>query len=85
MPYDPRPVSQGGNRGAGELFTLRAPAGQFRVVGVDTFDGTDAVLGDYLTVEEALARAESATFLKQMFKTYVYDDNVYCLGSFGSF
>jgi len=62
MPYDPRPVSQGGNRGAGELFTLRAPAGQFR-----------------------LARAESATFLKQMFKTYVYDDNVYCLGSFGSF
>ena len=39
MPYDPRPVSEGGNRGIDEQFSRKAPKGEFRVIGVDTFDG----------------------------------------------
>ena len=36
MPYDPRPVSQGGNAGIDEQFSRNAPEGKFRVIGVDT-------------------------------------------------
>ena len=46
MPYDPRPVSEGGNRGAGEEFQLKAPKDKFRVVSVDTFDGGDCCHGE---------------------------------------
>jgi hypothetical protein len=38
---------------------LKAPPGQFRVVAVDTFDGTDWVHGDFATAEEALRAARS--------------------------
>lgn len=72
MPYDPRPASQGGNRGIDELFSREAPKGKFRVVGVDTFDGGDWVEGDCATREEAeaLAREKGG----KMTKMYVYDD-----------
>lgn len=72
MPYDARPVSEGGNRGMGELFTRYAPTGKFRVIGVDTFDGRDWYEGDFDTTEEAVDRAR----LKggQMTKMYVYND-----------
>lgn len=46
MPYGPRLVSEGGNRGIGEEYSRFAPKGKFRVVGVDTFEGTDWLEGD---------------------------------------
>lgn len=83
MPYDPRPVSKGGNRGAGELFLLRAPEGKFRVVGVDTFDGGDWVQGDFDTRDEALAVAKEKG--GEMTRMYVYDDAGHRLGHAGTF
>ena len=53
MLYDPRPISQGGNAGIDEKFSRKAPAGQFRVVGVDTFDGSDWLEGDFKTIGRA--------------------------------
>lgn len=51
---------------------LKAPEGKFRVIGVDTFDGTDWIYGDYDTKEAAikLANEKGGTMLK----THVYDD-----------
>jgi len=51
---------------------LKAPIGKYRVVGVDTFDGTDWVKGDYDSPEEAIrvANMHGGTMLK----THVYDD-----------
>ena len=63
--------------------TLKAPPGKFRVVGVDTFDHTDWVDGDYDTREEALARARSQG--GEMLKTHVYDDQGRHIGDAGKF
>lgn len=43
----------------------------YRVIGVDTFDGTDFIIGDYDTFIEAteIAKAKGGT----MMKTHVYD------------
>ncbi len=51
---------------------LRAPDGKFRVVGVDTFDGTHWVYGDYTSREDAIAKARTEG--GEMLKTHVYDD-----------
>lgn len=83
MPYDARLVSEGGNRGAGELFKLRAPAGKFRVVCVDTFDGGDWVDGDYDTREAALKRAQEKG--APMLCAHVYDDQGKHIGNVGTF
>ena len=53
MPYDPRPISEGGNSGIDERFSRQAPTGKFRVVMVDTFDGTDSIVDDYKTLRGA--------------------------------
>ena len=83
MPYDPRPVSEGGNRGIDERFSRKAPKGMFRVICVDTFDAGDWVDGDYDTEETArkIAKGKGGT----MQKAYVYDDTGKCLDSAGSF
>ena len=84
MPYDPRPISEGGNRGAGEEFELKSPVkGKFRVVSVDTFDGGDCCHGERDTLDEAikLAQQHSGTMLK----AYVYDDKGKCVWNGGSF
>jgi len=83
MPYDPRPVSEGGNRGVGELFTLEAPEGKFRVICVDTFDGSDWVHGDFDRLEDAkvIAKDKGGTMLK----VYVYDDKGQCKYHAGTF
>lgn len=73
MPYDPRPTSQGGNRGIDELFERNAPTGMFRVIGVDTFDGTDWTEGDFGTKEEAVAHADKRG--SRMLKMHVYDEH----------
>lgn len=83
MPYDPRPLSEGGNRGAGEAFQLCAPAGKFRVVGVDTFDGGDWVQGDFGSREAAVQCAQAHG--GQMTRMYVYDDRGNRLASAGTF
>ncbi len=72
MPYNPGPVSQGGNRGIDELFSRNAPTGKFRVVGVDTFDGGDWVAGDFDTREEAITYADKKGAV--MLVMHVYDD-----------
>ncbi len=74
MPYDPRPVSEGGNRGIDEQFSRKAPRGKFRVIGVDTFDGGDWVEDDFDTLEKARKHADERTEGEQMLKMHVYDD-----------
>jgi len=83
MPYDTRPVSQGGNRGIDELFERNAPSGKFRIIGVDTFDGTDWVYKDVDTIEEARKFADEKG--GPMLKVHVYNhkgQHVYKAGSF---
>ncbi len=83
MPYDPRPVSQGGNRGIDETFSRNAPKGKFRIVGVDTFDGTDWVYKDVDTFEEAKKFADKKGDV--MLMVHVFNDegkHVYKAGTF---
>ena len=72
MPYDPRPVTEGGNRGIDQEFSRKAPPGKYRVVGVDTFDGGDWLEGDFETLREAVAHATSRA--GKMFRMHVYDE-----------
>lgn len=83
MPYDPRPVSKGGNKGIDELFSRKARKGFFRVISVDTFDGSDCSHGNHKRIERAitLAKAHSGT----MRKCYVYNDQGKCVWSGGTF
>lgn len=83
MPYDARPVSQGGNRGIDERFSRAAPKGKFRVIGVDTFDGGDWVQGDFATKAAAFKCANSHG--GEMTKMYVYDDAGRHVGNAGTF
>jgi len=85
MPYDPRPVSKGGNRGIDDEFSRQAPEGKFRVVGVDTFDGTDWVDGDYETLDLAKTRIQEKTKGESMLKYYIYDDTGKFVDSAGTF
>jgi hypothetical protein len=64
-------------------FSLAAPSGKFRVVGVDTFDHDDWVQGDYDTKEAALAAAKANGGV--MLKMHVYDDKGRHLGQAGTF
>lgn len=61
---------------------LKAPKGKFRVIGVDTFDGGDWIVGDYRDKEEAF---KNATVTQQMEIRYVYNDKgqrIYKQGTF---
>jgi len=62
---------------------FKAPKGQFRVIGVDTFDGTDWIGGDFETKEEAFEEAKRKG--GEMLKTHVYDDEGNHLHEGGSF
>lgn len=53
---------------------LIAPPGKYRVVGVDTFDHTDWVSGDFRTKEEAIKHAEKQVKDEEMLKMHCYDD-----------
>lgn len=80
MPYDPD-----ANRGIDKLFSRKAPKGKFRVVGVDTFDGTDWVEGDFPYLNNAIKHCAKKTKGKQMLKMHVYDDtgkHVHEVGTF---
>lgn len=84
MPYDPRPVSEGGNRGIDTLFTREPTKGEFRVVGLDTFDGTDWVRGDYPTLDEAKDIAETECAKTGFQKYFVYDKEGKCVASYSN-
>ncbi|MDX9913968.1 MAG: hypothetical protein RBS77_05310 [Candidatus Moranbacteria bacterium] len=83
MPYDPRPVSEDGNRGIDEYFSRQAPAGKFRVIGVDTFDGEDWVQGDCNTFTEACELAKEKG--GKMTMMHVYNDQGEHMGNAGTF
>ncbi len=83
MPYDPRPTNEGGNRGIDINFSRKAPAGKFRVISVDTFDGGDGVFGDFPTLKEAIQQADKEG--GTMLKTHVYDDKGSHLHEAGTF
>ena len=85
MPYDPRTVSQGGNAGIDETFSRKAPAGKFRVVGVDTFDGGDWVEDDFDTIELAREHIKEQTSGQQMLKMHIYNDQGHHVGDAGTF
>ena len=53
----------------------RAPAGQFRVIACDTFEGpfADYLVGDFAELDAAIAAAKGA--LEPMTAVYVYDKN----------
>ena len=74
MPYDPRPISEGGNRGIDESFSRKAPCGKFRIIAVDTFDGGDWIEGDFDTLGAAIKHSNERTKGKQMLKMHIYDD-----------
>ena len=74
MPYDPRSASRGGNRGIDNRFSRKAPEGKFRVVGVDTFDGSDWVEGDFDTLNQATKHVIEKTKGEEMLIMHIYDD-----------
>lgn len=51
---------------------FKAPKGKFRVIGVDTFDGTDWIDGNFTTKKAAIKHADERG--ATMLKTHVYDD-----------
>lgn len=55
----------------------------FRVIGVDTFDGTDWIEGDFKTKGEALERAHQIG--GEMLVCHVYDDEGAHVGEAGRF
>lgn len=62
---------------------LKAPRGKYRVVGVDTFDGEDFLIGDFDSKEEAIQIAHERG--GHMRKTHVYSDAGKHIGEGGSF
>lgn len=85
MPEDTRPVSEGGNRGIDDVFTKKAPPGKFRIVSVDTFDGSDCVIDDVKNLNIAKNICKKKTEGRQMTKLYVYNDKGKCVHDAGSF
>jgi hypothetical protein len=74
MPYDPRPINNGGNRGIDTLFSRKAPKDKYRIIGVDTFDGMDWLEKDCDTLTEAQEYITAKVKNQQMLKMYIYDD-----------
>jgi hypothetical protein len=63
--------------------TLKAPPGKFRVVGVDTFDRTDWIEGDF---DDKVAALNHARLIgRTMLKAHVYDDQGRHVGEAGGF
>lgn len=82
-PYDPRHESEGGNRTTSKS-DLKAAKGQYRVVLVDTFDGSDCVVLNTKNRNKAIAKVDEYQG-RQMIRCYAYDDKGNCIRSAGSF
>ncbi|HCM43666.1 TPA: hypothetical protein DIS55_01800 [Candidatus Kaiserbacteria bacterium] len=79
------PVQRNENSGIDVDFSRNAPKGKFRVVSVDTFDGTDGVDGDFDTLGLAEAYIARATEGQEMLKMHIYDDKGDHVGEGGSY
>lgn len=79
------PVERKENTGIDVDFSRNAPPGKFRVVGVDTFDGTDGVDGDFDTLALAEAYIAKAIDGQEMLKMHIYDDQGNHVGEGGRF
>jgi len=77
MPYNDRPLNKGGNRGIDVDFSRKAPKGKFRVICVDTFDGTDWIVGDYKDFLDA--RRAATVRMGKLLKVYIYNNKGKCL------
>lgn len=53
----------------------KAPPGKFRVIGVDTFDGTDWLEGDFDSLQLAKDHVDKGTKGNDMLKMHMYDEN----------
>ena len=62
---------------------LKAPLGKYRVIAVDTFDGTDWIVGEYDDYVESLQSAKDNGGTMQV--THIYDDKGKHLVKAGSF
>lgn len=62
---------------------LQAPEEKFRVVGFDSFDGEDWLVGDYDSMEEALKIAKQKGGVMTLM--HVYDDQGKHLKRMGTF
>lgn len=62
-----------------------ARLGMYRVIAVDTFDGTDWVAKDCASLAEAQMYAREETAGKQMLKMHIYDDQGGHCGDEGTF
>lgn len=67
----------------GTNLDLKAPKGEYRVIGVDTFSHEDWVYGDYKTLQEAKTFANSKG--GNMNCVYVYDDKGKCVHNAGTY
>jgi len=74
MPYDSQSIIEGGNRSIDISFSRKAPQGKYRIIGVDTFDGTDWLEKDCDTLVEAQEYITTKVKGQQMLKMYIYDD-----------
>lgn len=79
------PAQYSENAGIDVDFSRNAPPGKFRVVGVDTFDGTDGVDGDFDTLALAEAYIAKAIEGQEMLKMHIYDDQGNHVGEGGKF
>ena len=67
------------------MFERNAPSGKFRIIGVDTFDGTDWVYKDVNTIKEAKEFADKEVVGTGFLKIHVYNDNGRHICEAGSF
>lgn len=51
---------------------FKANPGKFRVIGIDTFDYTDWIEGDFDTIDEAIVKTN--TIKGNFTNTYIFDD-----------
>lgn len=64
---------------------FKAPDGEFRVIGVDTFDNDDWHEGDFDSLQLALDHVAERTEGQEMLKMHIYDDQGNHVGEGGSF
>lgn len=62
-----------------------APAGKFRIIGIDTFEGEEWLQADVDTLDEAKRIIREKTAGEQILKMYVFDDAGTCLAGMGSY
>ena len=78
MPYDPS-----SNSSIDKSFSRQAPPGKFRIIGVDTFDGSDWLENDCDTLEGVQKLVDEKG--DKMTMMYIYNDKGEYVGETGTF